>query len=108
MKLFQIQRVSAVALLVFMTIHMIVVHYPPFHIDFSIILQRMANPVWKVIDILFLVTVLAHAIAGVYAVATDYEAVAKYKTVLVVIAWLVGLGAFTWGTMTIWSFRPPV
>lgn len=107
MKTFQVQRLSAVALLVFMTIHMIVVHYPPFHIDFSIILERMANPVWKVIDILFLFVVLAHAITGVYAIATDYEAIARYKKVLVVVAWLAGIWAFAWGTLTIWSFQAP-
>jgi len=63
MRIFQIQRITAVALLVFMTIHMIVVHYPPFHIDFSIIAQRMVNPVWKVIEILFLLSVLMHGLA---------------------------------------------
>lgn len=101
MRIFQIQRVTAVALLVFMTIHMIVVHYPPFHIDFSIIAQRMTNPVWKVVEILFLTSVLLHALSGAFVVLTDYKQVARYKTVLAGLVVIVGLVAFVWGGMTI-------
>jgi succinate dehydrogenase hydrophobic membrane anchor protein len=108
MKVFIMQRLSAIALVIFMTIHMIVVHYPPFHIDFSIILQRLENPVWKVIDILFLFFVLIHALAGVYAVLTDYEFVSKYKKILAAVAFIAGIGAFVWGTITIWHFHPPL
>ncbi len=108
MRVFIMQRISAIALLVFMTIHMIVVHYPPFHVDFSIILERMANPVWKIIDILFLFFVLMHAVTGAYAVATDYDVVAKFKPAMIVVAWAVSVIAFVWGTMTIWAFQPPV
>ncbi len=108
MKVFIMQRLSAIALVVFMTIHMIVVHYPPFHIDFSIILERLANPVWKVIDILFLFFVLMHALTGVYAVVTDYDAVSKFKKPLTIAALIAGIWAFVWGTITIWSFQPPL
>lgn len=108
MRLFQLQRITAVALLAFMTIHMIVVHYPPFHIDFAIILERMVDPVWKAVEILFLLTVLLHASAGAYAVATDYEQVAKYKRALAGAAMAAGVAAFLWGTLTILSWQPPV
>ena len=106
MRIFQMQRVSAIALLVFLTIHMIVVHYPPFHIDFSRIIERMANPVWKAIDIGFLFFVLMHALAGAYMVLTDVEQVYKYKKVLAGVAVVVGLWAFYYGTMTILAFKP--
>ena len=79
MKIFQVQRITAVALLVFMTIHMIVVHYPPFHIDFSIIVERMANPVWKAIEILFLLSVVLHGLSGAWVVLTDYRQVNKFR-----------------------------
>ena len=78
MKIFQVQRLTAVALLVFLTIHMIVVHYPPFHIDFSIILERMTNPVWKAVEILFLFSVVLHGLSGAYMVLTDYKQVSKF------------------------------
>ena len=62
-----------IALVIFMTIHMVVVHYPPFHIDFGRIVDRLAQPLWKGIDIAFLFFVLLHALTGAYAVLMDLE-----------------------------------
>ena len=106
MRVFQMQRISAIALVVFLTIHMVVVHYPPFHIDFSRIIDRMAQPLWKGIDIAFLFFVLIHALTGVYVVLTDVEKIAHYKRVLAGLAVLLGILAFIYGTMTILAFQP--
>lgn len=108
MRVFQMQRLSAIALLVFLTIHMIVVHYPPFHIDFSRIVERMANPVWKAIDIAFLFFVLMHALSGAYQVLTDIQVVDRYKRLLAGLSILIGILAFVYGTQTILAFQPPV
>ena len=105
-RVFQMQRLSAIALLVFLTIHMIVVHYPPFHIDFNRILERMANPTWKIIDIAFLFFVLLHALTGTYAVLTDVERFGPYKRLLAGLAVIVGIGAFIYGAQTIMAFQP--
>ncbi len=107
MWIFLMQRISAIALLVFLTIHMIVVHYPPFHIDFGRIVERMDQPLWKAIDIAFLFFVLIHALLGAYMVLTDVERVDKYKRVLVGAVIIVGVAAFIYGTVTILSFEPP-
>jgi len=107
MHLFLMQRISAIALLVFLTIHMIVVHYPPFHIDFSQIIQRMDQPIWKAIDIAFLFAVLVHALAGTYVVLTDVERFNKQKRVLAGLAIAIGIIAFIYGTMTVLAFQPP-
>ncbi len=107
MRIFQMQRISAIALLVFLTIHMIVVHYPPFHIDFSRIVERMAQPIWKAIDIAFLFFVLIHALTGAYMVLTDLERVNKYQRALAWLAILIGVAAFFYGTQTILAFQPP-
>ena len=107
MRVFQLQRLSALGLLVFLTIHMIVVHYPPFHIDFGRIAERMANPVWKAIDIAFLFTVLVHALAGAYAVLIDVERFSRFKRGLAVVAIMGGLWAMFYGTQTILAFNPP-
>ena len=106
MRIFQIQRISAIALVIFMTIHMVVVHYPPFHIDFSRIIDRMAQPTWKVIDILFLFFVLLHAITGLYSVLMDVEKVSQYKKPLLALGMTLTLVAFVYGTITIWAFQP--
>jgi succinate dehydrogenase hydrophobic anchor subunit len=107
MYIFLMQRISAIALLVFLTIHMIVVHYPPFHIDFSQIIQRMDQPIWKAIDIAFLFAVLIHALAGTYVVLTDVERFNKQKRVLAGLAIAIGIVAFIYGTMTVLAFQPP-
>ena len=107
MRIFQMQRYSAIALVIFLTIHMIVVHYPPFHIDFSRILERLADPWWKAIDIAFLFFVLMHALTGAYMVLTDLERVNVYRRVLAILAVVIGLGAFIYGAQTIMAFQPP-
>lgn len=107
MRIFIMQRLSAIALLIFLTIHMIVVHYPPFHIDFSRILERMEQPLWKGIDIAFLFFVLVHALTGAYMVITDVERFNNYKRALAALAIVAGIAAFIYGTMTILAFQTP-
>src|SRR4030067_241351 len=97
MRWFQLQRVSAVALVIFLTVHMVVLHYPPFHIDFSRIIERMAQPLWKAIDIAFLFFVLVHAVAGAYAVLTDLQAVARFRRILAGMGIGVGAGGGGYG-----------
>lgn len=104
MRLFIIQRVSAIALIFFLTIHMIVVHYPPFHIDFSRIAERMADPLWQAIDIAFLFFVLLHALAGAFVVITDVERFNRGKRILAGAAIIIGIVAFIYGTMTVLAF----
>ena len=106
MRVFQMQRISAIALLFFLTLHMVVVHYPPGHIDFSLIVQRMGNPLWKAIDIAFLFFVLMHALAGAYAVLLDWQKVARFRQLLAIGAIVVGLIAFVYGSATIMAFDP--
>ena len=104
MLVFRWQRLSAVALIVFMTIHMIVVHYPPFHVDFSRIAERMSQPLWQAIDIAFLFFVLIHALAGAYVVLTDVERFSRWKRILAGAAIGIGIGAFFYGVWTILAF----
>jgi succinate dehydrogenase hydrophobic anchor subunit len=107
MRIFQLQRYTAIALLVFLTIHMVVVHYPPFHIDFSRIVVRMGQPLWKAIDIAFLLTVLVHGLTGMYMVLTDLQGLRRYQRALAWTAVVLGLVGFAYGTLTILAFQPP-
>ena len=104
MRVFRLQRISAVALIIFLTIHMIVVHYPPFHVDFSRIAERMAQPLWQAIDIAFLLFVLIHALAGAYMVLTDVERFGRSKRILAGAAIVIGDAAFIYGVQTILAF----
>ncbi len=104
MRIFQMQRWSAVALLVFLTLHMVVVHYPPGHIDVSRVLERLDDPLWKAVDIAFLVAVLIHALTGAYMVITDVQRFNIYKRALAWIGVVAGVLLFIYGTQTILAF----
>ena len=109
MRIFQMQRISAIALLLFLGLHMAVMHYPPWEIDFrTVVVERLSNPVWKVIDIAFLFFVLMHALAGTYVVLTDIQRVNTFKRALAGAAIVLGIVAFIYGTATIMAFQPPV
>jgi succinate dehydrogenase hydrophobic anchor subunit len=107
MRTFQLQRISAIALLVFLTIHMMVLHYPPFHVDFSRIIERMADPLWKAIDIAFLAFVLVHALAGFHAVVLDFDILSRWRKVHAAALTAIGIAAFLYGAATILAFQPP-
>ena len=109
MRIFQMQRVSAIALVIFLGIHMAVMHYPPWEIDFrTVVIERLSSPIWKVIDIAFLFFVLMHALAGAYVVLTDIQRVNNFKRILAGAAIVLGVVAFLYGTATIMAFQPPV
>jgi succinate dehydrogenase hydrophobic anchor subunit len=108
MRIFILQRFSAIALIVFLSLHMIVVHYPPGHLDFSRVIERLDDPLWKAIDIGFLVAVLFHALAGTYAVLLDVERVTPMKRVLAGILIVLGIIGVVYGSYTVISFQPPV
>ena len=109
MRIFQMQRIIAIALLLFLGIDMAVMHYPPWEIDFrTVVIERLSNPIWKAIDIAFLFFVLMHALTGAYVVLTDIQRVNTYKRLLAGAAIVLGIVGFIYGTMTIMAFQPPV
>ena len=109
MRIFQMQRISAIALLIFLGIHMAVMHYPPWEIDFrTVVIERLSSPIWKVFDIGFLFFMLMHALAGSYVVLTDIQRVNAFKRVLAGAAIVLGIVGVIYGTATIMAFQPPV
>lgn len=104
MKIFQIQRITAVALLLFLFMHIVLMHYPPRELEYSLIVEYMQYPAWKAIESLFLLSALLHALTGSYVVLTDYEKISKLKQVFVVVLSLAGIAAFYWGALTIWTW----
>ena len=104
MRIFLMQRISAIALVVFLTLHMVVVHYPPGHIDVDRVLERLDQPLWKAIDIAFLFVVLMHALTGAYMVITDVERFNVYRRGLAWVGVVAGVLLFIYGTQTILAF----
>jgi succinate dehydrogenase hydrophobic anchor subunit len=106
MRFFQLQRYTAIALVGFMALHMVVVHYPPGHLDFTRVLERLANPLWKAIDITFLATVLLHGLGGLYDALIDVEGITPARQAIAGALAAVGLIAFAYGAYTVISFSP--
>lgn len=104
MKIFQVQRITAVALLLFMFMHIILMHYPPREMEYSNIALLMQYPAMKVIESLFLLSVLLHALSGSFVVLTDYQQLSKLRKVFAFVLPLAGIAAFYWGALTIWTW----
>ncbi|GAB4411090.1 MAG: hypothetical protein Kow00106_05180 [Anaerolineae bacterium] len=104
MRIFLMQRWSAVALLFFLTLHMVVVHYPPGHITVDRVLERLDDPLWKAIDIAFLAAVLIHALTGAYVVITDVQRFNVYRRALAWAGVIGGALLFVYGVQTILAF----
>jgi len=104
MRRYQLQRITAVGLVFFLVLHMIVMHYPPREIKYENILDQMENPLWKAVEIGFLSFVMVHALTGTYSVLTDYDFLEKYKKVIAVLLSLAGAVALFWGTTTVLSW----
>jgi succinate dehydrogenase hydrophobic anchor subunit len=101
-----LQRYTAIALIAFMALHMVVVHYPPGHLDFTRVLERLTNPLWKAIDIAFLGTVLLHGLGGLYDALIDVEQIMPARRALAGALVAIGLAAFAYGVYTVVSFSP--
>jgi succinate dehydrogenase hydrophobic anchor subunit len=106
MRFFKLQRYTAIALVAFMALHMVVVHYPPGHLDFTRVLARLGNPLWKAIDIAFLATVLLHGLGGLYDALIDVEQITPARRALAGALAALGLAAFVYGAYTVISYSP--
>lgn len=99
-----LQRLSAIALLVMLFLHVTLSHFPPRDIDFDNVLTRLQYPGWKVFYIAFLAIVLYHALNGVWQVASDWSAVRRARRIVLGVTWIVGLIFLYLGAETIWRF----
>jgi succinate dehydrogenase / fumarate reductase cytochrome b subunit len=98
------QRVTAVLLLIFLSVHVIVSHYPVREVTFQDVLTRLDYPGWKAFYILFLATVLYHALNGVWIVVRDFKGLKQMQKPLLGLAILAGLVFLYFGAEVIWTF----
>jgi succinate dehydrogenase hydrophobic membrane anchor protein len=99
-----LQRISAILLLVFVFVHVFVAHYPVRDINFNDVLTRLNYPGWKIFYILFLATVLYHALNGVWGVISDFQWLRPVQKPLLGLIVLVGLVFLYLGAEVIWVF----
>ncbi len=98
------QRVTGAALLFGLLAHFWVLHFfPPEHgeITYRTVMERLNSPIWRGIDLLFLVSALYHGMNGVMMNLQDFIRSPLLKMVTVGALWLAALYLLILGSMTI-------
>lgn len=102
------QRISGAFLLAALLAHFWVLHYANNgEVTFYIVAQRLATPLWKTIDLTFLVLAIIHGFNGFVMVIHDYVRWPNLRLVLVSLVWIAGIVIGVLGTITILTFQPP-
>lgn len=102
------QRISGAFLLAALLVHFWVLHYAnDGEVTFLIVAQRLASPLWKTIDLTFLLLAIIHGFNGFIMVIHDYVHHHNIRLVLVSLVWIVGIIIGILGTITILTFKVP-
>ncbi len=102
------QRISGVFLLLALLAHFWVLHYAgDGEITFQAVAQRLATPLWKTIDLTFLVLAIIHGFNGIIMNIHDYVHHKNIRLVLVSAVWVAGIILGILGTLTIVTFQAP-
>ena len=102
------QRISGLALAAILGFHFVVMHLiSEGAFDYQTIMERMASPAWKALDISFLVLAVYHVMTGVTLVIDDYIHRAGWRNFASGLNWLLALILFIYGTLIILSLQAP-
>ncbi|MBN1163058.1 MAG: succinate dehydrogenase, hydrophobic membrane anchor protein [Candidatus Krumholzibacteriota bacterium] len=100
------QRISGVALAVILLIHVINLHVLiRTEISYAAIAERVATPLWKTINISFLVLALFHGLFGLWIVLGDYIHKGWARLLIYSVISLIALGFTIFGTLTMITFQ---
>lgn len=102
-------RVSAVLLVVLVLGHLYIMHIvnSTDTIDFAFVAQRMANPLWRLYDLLILLLALTHGLNGVRGIVNDYtKPGGGWRLFWNATLWTVGLVFTVLGALVLFSFDP--
>ncbi len=107
-----LQRVTGVYLAVVLFAHVWLLHYligakPGYEgeLTFNLIADRLATPLWKTIDISFLVVALFHGLYGLWIVLDDYIHAGWARLTIYSAISLAALVALVLGILTILPFQ---
>jgi succinate dehydrogenase / fumarate reductase membrane anchor subunit len=98
------QRITGAYLLLALLAHFWVLHFFPAEhgeITFQTVMQRLNNPIWKTVDLLFLFCALYHGMNGVMMLVNDYVHKSGWRLFIVGLLWIVALFYLIIGSMTI-------
>jgi succinate dehydrogenase / fumarate reductase membrane anchor subunit len=100
------QRVTGVYLAVVLFAHVWLLHYLlREELSFAAVADRLATPLWKTIDISFLVVALFHGLYGLWVVLEDYIHRGGLRVFIYSAISIVALVALVLGILTILPFQ---
>ncbi len=100
-----LQRVTAVVLLLGLAVHLFSLHIVNLgSLSYDNVAGRLSSVGFIVVDFALLAAGLFHALNGVRMVLLDYGFTGGRKTALTIVMWIVGLGAFGYGTWALWPW----
>ncbi len=101
------QRISGIALLVFLLSHFWVTHYSPGgDVNYQKVALRLAQTHWKFFYLTFLVLGLSHGLNGLWTFSEDYIKGEWLRMTLFGVVLIAGLSLLVLGTLIILAFQP--
>lgn len=99
------QRITGLILIITLLLHYLYLHFlNGGNVTFQEVTQRLSTPLWKTIDLVFLVSVVYHAMQGILMVVNDYVHRPALRSTLVAAVWVLGMVLTITGVVTIVTF----
>ncbi|HCN37707.1 MAG: succinate dehydrogenase, hydrophobic membrane anchor protein [Ignavibacteria bacterium] len=99
-----IQRITGIALVVFMIGHYILMHYhPDSGHTYEAVLSRMQYSWYRIIDLSFLVLGMYHGLNGVWNIFRDYNLKPWQNITVLSLILILGIAFTAWGFTIIFS-----
>jgi len=100
------QRITAVLLILFLGVHLFVLHYVPenLNINFAGVAVRFKSVLYLIVDSGLLVAGLYHALNGVRNVVFDFVVDNDKRRMINALMLLVGIAFTLWGAYALWFF----
>ncbi|MBU8922528.1 MAG: succinate dehydrogenase, hydrophobic membrane anchor protein [Bacteroidales bacterium] len=100
------QRISGVYLAVVLFVHVVNLHILiDGEIGYAAIAERVATPLWKTINISFLIVALFHGLYGLWIVLEDYIHIGWLRVLIYSVIATIALVFAIFGTLTMITFQ---
>ncbi len=101
------QRISGIALLVFLLGHFWVTHYSlGGEVTYQKVAMRLIQPEWKFFNLTFLILGLFHGLNGMWSISEDYIRREGLRMILFGVVLMAGLSLLVLGGLIIVAFQP--
>jgi succinate dehydrogenase / fumarate reductase membrane anchor subunit len=99
-----LQRWTGMILVFLLITHFVISHFHGHpYVTYEMVMERLANPVWKFFDLSFLYLAAYHGVMGFATVMADYKINATLKTAIYSVALAILAYIVIFGTITILS-----